>query len=153
VRLSGVDYAQLLCDLLLEGTPVVTAVRGGSMWPFIPDGAVVRLVPVQADELRVGQVVVRRAHQGRVVVHRLSRRRGDDMETWGDGGPWPDGEGKVGEIIGRVVAIQEHGQWRPVVVRSPLRMRWRYVKRALRHRLGLADRPGAPPCEPDGGAA
>lgn len=154
MTLSGAAYGQLVGDLLVEGQPVLTAVGGASMGPFIPDGAVVRLIPLAPEHLRVGEVVVRRSGaEGRLLCHRLARRHGDRAQTWGDACAEPDDWGEVGEMIGRVEAIQEGERWRPVVVRSPLRMRWRYVKRRLRRWLGLDGRPSPSPCEPDAGGS
>ena len=149
MRIPAGTYTALLCELLAEGTPVITAVRGGSMWPFIPDGAVVRIVPVTAAGVRVGEVIVRRRRDDSPVCHRLSRRRGDQVQTWGDAAADPDGWGPVTEVIGRVVSIEGAGGPYPLVVRSPLRMGWRYVKRRLRRWLRAGQRPAPPPCAPD----
>ena len=154
MRLSGAAYGQLVADLLVEGQPVLTAVGGASMRPFIPDGAVVRLVPLAPEHPRVGEVVVRRSGaEGRLLCHRLARQSGVRIQTWGDACAEPDDWGEAGETIGRVEAIQEGERWRPVVVRSPLRMRWRYVKRHLRRWLGLDGQPNPSPCEPDTGGS
>ena len=153
MRLPAELYGQLLRDLLAEGTPVITTVHGASMAPFIPDGATVRIVPVSAGEAAVGQVVVRSWGGGRLLCHRLSARRGERVQTWGDACFEPDGWGAATEIIGRVEAIQAGEQWRRVVERPPWRMCWRTVKRRLRQWLRLVQPPGPPPCEPDQGVA
>lgn len=151
MRVSGSVYAQLLRDLLAEGKPIVSAVHGGSMWPAIPDGAIVRLVPAAAQDTRVGQIVLRCGPDDRLVCHRFAERRGEEVLTWGDTCSEPDGWGPASEIIARVEAIQTGEEWRPVLVRSPLRMRWRFIKRRLWGVLGIRDEYCPWPCQPEAG--
>ena len=45
------------------------------MYPLIPDGSVLTLVPAPASALRLGDVALYRSHDGRFICHRLLARR------------------------------------------------------------------------------
>jgi signal peptidase I len=135
VKAAAADYLALLEEIATEGTAVTMRVRGSSMLPAIPNGAVVRLEPLADGTLGVGQVVALR-DAGRMLCHRVVRvyRVGDQkwVQTWGDMCPQPDVAVPVSSVIGLIVAIVEDGSERPLQPRPSWHIRARYLKRALR---------------------
>ena len=76
-------------------------VRSGSMTGYAPIGSLVVARPLQAAEIKVGDVIlIRRQHEGRVmapVLHRVIERNADKdgqtvVRTKGDANPDPDPE-------------------------------------------------------------
>jgi hypothetical protein len=109
--------AILLRDLTAEGKPVEIPVRGSSMRPWLRDGDRVRLVPMTAEEMRVGDVVVRVNTAGPVIhrfVGRWPSRQGWRLLTKGDGAPRLDPPARVDELVGRVVARVRDGRAEPL---------------------------------------
>jgi hypothetical protein len=105
--------AILLRDLAAEGKPVEIPVWGISMRPWLRDGDRVRLVPVTAAEVRVGDVVVRVNATGPVIhrfVGRWPSRQGRRLLTKGDGAPRLDPPARADELVGRVVARVRDGR-------------------------------------------
>jgi hypothetical protein len=105
--------AILLRDLTADGKPVEIPVRGISMRPWLRDGDRVRLVPMTAEEMRVGDVVVRVNTAGPVIhrfVGRWPSRQGWRLLTKGDGAPRLDPPVRADELVGRVVARVREGR-------------------------------------------
>lgn len=72
--------------LVSEGHTVTLFVRGHSMNPFLHDRRDrVLLTPFSADALRRGRVVLAQCPDGRVVLHRILTRHGDQLTLMGDG--------------------------------------------------------------------
>lgn len=82
---------------------VRVAVRGGSMRPLLCDGDRVRVL-VGAPP-RTGDVVVALTG-GRLLVHRVTRRRPSGCELRGDDAPLCDPPIEAGRVLGRVVAVE-----------------------------------------------
>ena len=85
----------------------VVVIRGSSMSPAIPLGAVVDLTRVQPKDLKVGDVVTVKSPGGTVYTHRISRIAqlpdGLYIETKGDAVDRPDTPLQpVSEVTGRV---------------------------------------------------
>ena len=74
---------EIVCALLAQQTPVQFAPRGPSMHPLLRDGDCVRIVPAALDFLRPGHLVLYRAH-GRLILHRLIRRKGSGLHICAD---------------------------------------------------------------------
>lgn len=60
----------LVAELAREEIPAEITVRGASMRPALDDGDRVRLVPITAAELRLGDVIARHGPEG-PILHRL----------------------------------------------------------------------------------
>ncbi|MGA2133206.1 MAG: S24 family peptidase [Bryobacteraceae bacterium] len=82
-------------------------VTGSSMLPALWPGD---LLDVQRSaEIRPGDVVVYQRH-GRLVVHRVASRSGDQITTHGDRLKHPDLPVPAAEILGRVVGVERRGR-------------------------------------------
>jgi signal peptidase len=85
--------------------PIV--IRGGSMSPAIPLGALIDVVPVDPHELAVGDVVTIKADNGVLITHRIVRIQqatdGLFFEVKGDANATPDPAAvPASAIVGRV---------------------------------------------------
>jgi predicted phage tail protein len=84
------------------------------MRPFIRDGDVVEVTPVDAEALRRGDVVLRVDAHERPLVHRVIEiergRTGLQVRTRGDAMAVADGAVDGRQILGRVVAVERNGR-------------------------------------------
>ncbi|MEZ4392508.1 MAG: S24/S26 family peptidase [Polyangiales bacterium] len=90
---------------LRDGQTVRWVVRGGSMWPAIPDGSEVEVTPCAASDLRVGEVAAF-CRGGALVVHRVIARSGDGLRFRGDSLRRDDGLVPPGEVLGRAKVLR-----------------------------------------------
>jgi len=96
-QLGGVA-AELARAQLAAGRPLRTRAAGHSMWPAVPDGAVVEVLPLPA-RLRVGDVVLVEL-RGALVLHRVIALDAHAVFTKGDAVPWADGPTSRPEVLG-----------------------------------------------------
>ncbi|MCI5560896.1 MAG: S24/S26 family peptidase [Phocaeicola sp.] len=69
-----------------EGNKTVIIARGNSMRPFIMDRRdQLILAPVQTENLHVGQCVLATTNLGKIVLHRIIKKQGDQLTLCGDG--------------------------------------------------------------------
>ena len=110
--LSGQALLELMRAVLSRGLPFRFCARGWSMEPFIKDGDVITVAPLQHGLPGVGDVVafVRPADE-RLVVHRVIARRTSAVLIQGDNETtYPDGFIPHQALLGRVTRIERHGR-------------------------------------------
>lgn len=111
-------HAELVRSLLADGLSVSKPVSGDSMLPSIPSGVVLQVEPLAQTPPRLGDVVFFEACDGRTIIHRVSlrfRRRSQPwVQTWGDNCQKPDAPVPACNILGRIVAMQVNGEWKPL---------------------------------------
>jgi signal peptidase I len=108
--LSGPALAEVAREVLARGHSFRFLAPGGSMSPFIRDGDVVTLVPLDGSTCISGDVVAFvMPRSGRLVVHRTIAVDGDRYRIQGDNNPEEDGEFPRNVIIGRVARIERNG--------------------------------------------
>jgi len=111
LRLSNLGQLELLRAFAERGAQLRTHVTGSSMRPFIRDGDVVTLAPLDGGVPRVGEVVAAvLPDPERLVVHRVVARRGDGWTIRGDACPRPDGVVGSADVLGRVVRVERGGR-------------------------------------------
>ena len=98
--------------VLARGVPFRFCARGWSMAPFIRDGDVITVVPLQRTTPGTGQIVAFvRPGEGNVVVHRVVARRGSDSLIQGDAvSGCTDGIIAAENLLGRVTRIERDGR-------------------------------------------
>ena len=106
VHVDSVELGALSAELLNSGVAVRLRVRGASMRPFICDGDEVTLEQVGPDSLRCGQIVLIRANDNVLMLHRLVARRGAAVRTRGDAHLRNDGWLPATTVLGRVTAVK-----------------------------------------------
>ena len=73
---TEVASSELVADLLARNQSVQVRVRGQSMSPSIRDGDLLTIAPTDGRGLRLGDVLFYRDDAGRLLCHRLLRKRG-----------------------------------------------------------------------------
>jgi hypothetical protein len=116
-RSIEVDRAELL-EVVREATSAGASlwirIRGGSMMPAIPIDAEVRVVPLAARPIRVGDVVLARATGGQPVLHRVRSLSGRHVQTKGDNLMAPDDPLPVSDVIAVADAVRTDGRVTPI---------------------------------------
>ncbi len=111
--LSAQALLALMEGVLARGLPFRFCARGSSMLPFIQDGDVICVAPLNGGRPGLGQVVAYRQGGSRLVVHRVTGRAGAGWRIQGDNLPGGAAERVAGgEILGRVTCIERRGQAR-----------------------------------------
>ena len=104
------EFAEVGSDFLRAGISLRFSARGASMRPLVRDGDVLFVEPVDASGISVGDVVLCRDSNGRVLVHRVIRRSKDRSNTrfliHGDQVSRPDGWFTADQVLGRVSSFE-----------------------------------------------
>lgn len=110
--LSGFALLELMRAVLARGVPFRFKARGWSMAPFIRDGDVILVNPLQRDLPGIGAVVAFiRPEDGKLVVHRIVGRQGAAVLIQGDNvTSLPDGIVPQENLLGRVMRIDREGR-------------------------------------------
>jgi hypothetical protein len=96
-----VNFENTVTDLLARGVPVRFRARGDSMHPTIRCGEHLRVVPVEAAEVAVGDVVLARHKRG-LTAHRVVWIDGARIITRGDNCSHDDPAFTSEDLVGRV---------------------------------------------------
>lgn len=117
------DFEKLAASFLNAGQRMRFKARGNSMRPFILDGDLVEVQPIETHKPNRGDVVLCRLHDGRLVVHRVIQVAQDYVLIQGDALPYPDGRipytqvlGKVDTVFRRNKQIQMNTPWKKFLV-------------------------------------
>lgn len=116
-RLIGhTSLGAVVAGVLNSGSAVRLRVVGKSMRPTIQDGDLIEVRPFKPEALRIGDVVLFRASEARLLAHRIvqiSDRQGniESIMTKGDTFQEPDPRITPSQVLGRVVLICRHSEW------------------------------------------
>lgn len=99
-------------DVLARGIPFKFQARGSSMMPFIRDGDVITIAPLQRGGAGLGTIVAfTRPGNGILVVHRIVDISENLFFINGDNYPQnPDGWVPFENLLGRVVEVNRNGR-------------------------------------------
>ncbi|MFQ5574716.1 MAG: signal peptidase I [Terriglobia bacterium] len=110
------DFVQLSSEVLERGGVLRFRALGGSMHPFIKNGEILRVKPVESADVDCGDVVFYWTRGRGVVAHRLIRKKrlnGEDIFVMkGDSVPVFDELVRAEQVIGKVIAIERNGRVR-----------------------------------------
>lgn len=100
----------LLQAVLSKGVPFRFRAKGCSMSPFIRDGDVITLAPINIRKPGLGDVVAfTRPETGNLVVHRIIALKGNAVQISGDSIPdKPDGIFPTNDLLGRVIRVERN---------------------------------------------
>ena len=114
LKLDDDAFAQLSAEILRQGGSFQFRAHGSSMSPFIRDGDLLTIAPVDAASLEIGDVALYRTRRDRIVAHRVVGRatQGGELvlETRGDARLASDRPVPGGRVMGCVVRIQRGGR-------------------------------------------
>jgi signal peptidase I len=112
ITLSRDELGVLSAAILRRGNDLRFRARGDSMRPFIRDGDVLLVRP--GLEIRLGDVVLCRFGDGRLLAHRVTmvhkQSHPRSILLQGDACLWPDGLVLLDNVLGRVVAVERGRQ-------------------------------------------
>jgi hypothetical protein len=104
--LSGRALQEFLQAVLAKGASFRFEARGFSMHPFIKDGEVITISPVQRGRLYAGDVVAFcHPETGRLTVHRIVKKNAQDFLLRGDNCSEADGLVPAASLLGRVTEV------------------------------------------------
>jgi hypothetical protein len=107
LRLSNLAQLELLRGFIERGKTLRTRVRGFSMIPFINDGDVITISPMDGKAPKVGEVVAFiHPGLGQLAVHRIIARKGDRWLIRGDSSTDADGLVRNDQLIGQVTCVE-----------------------------------------------
>ena len=97
--------------VLDRNVPFRFTAKGFSMFPFIKDGDVVTIHPIDKDKLRIGDVVaVFQESSEKLMVHRLIKKSDDICVLKGDNNPEPDEMVSIEKLLGFVKNVERNGE-------------------------------------------
>ncbi|MGB3905130.1 MAG: signal peptidase I [Anaerolineae bacterium] len=118
IRCRGPHFFQLATGILAGGNVLRFRAHGGSMYPFVRDGDVVEVKPVQASAVGLGDVVLCGYGEDRLVVHRVIRVNRENgrvvLAIKGDSARHPDRPIYPEQVLGQVIAIERGGRKLPL---------------------------------------
>src|SRR5262245_5511601 len=97
--------ARVLIKLTRAGFSVPFVALGSSMWPAIPSGSLLEIVPCHPADLAPGDVAAYE-NAGAIVVHRVTHRGPNGLGFKGDSLSGMDGMVADGRILGRVRVLR-----------------------------------------------
>lgn len=114
MRRKGLDFVELSNEILACGCKLRFRAKGGSMHPFIRDGDILVIAPIDAWKISLGDVIFHRIKGGGVAAHRVIKKffqggklifitKGDSSSGYGD-------KVLLEEVLGRVIAIERNGR-------------------------------------------
>jgi len=110
LSLSGEALGKLLQAVLNSGASFRFRAKGYSMSPFIKDEDIITISPLLS-KIRPGQIVAfLHPETGKLVVHRVIKKKGDFYLIKGDRGLDIDGEIPRGDILGTVTDVEREGK-------------------------------------------
>jgi signal peptidase I len=100
----------MVCEILQDGARVRMTATGSSMRPFIRDGDVVELEPLDPASVRPGDVVLALLENGKNVLHRVARAQEDRLILKGDALRSPDPPVLKDRLVARVASVHRGGR-------------------------------------------
>lgn len=110
--ISSDALLDLMGDVLARGVPFKFKARGSSMTPFVRDGDVITISPLDQGRVGLGMIVAFN-YPGRrnLVIHRIVDVAPDEVLIKGDNSPdKPDGWIPNGNLLGHVIEIRRAGR-------------------------------------------
>jgi signal peptidase I len=147
-------FVHVTADLLREGYSVRFQAKGASMYPTIEDGEKVVVEPVAPTQIKWGDIILYRRHEG-MIAHRVIGIGSDyDRATTqssalslcdvlllrGDASDFPDEPVEVSRVLGKVVAVERSDRkvqldTRSAICLSAVRLCAARLRRAMSRRL------------------
>ncbi len=112
LSLSSQQLEKIMRGVFDKGASFRFKGKGFSMYPFIRDGDVLTIAPLQGASPRFGDVVVfTHPTTGKLIIHRIVGKRAGAYRTKGDNAPEEDGMISRATIVGRVTNVKRNGKY------------------------------------------
>ncbi len=129
LNLKGEDFTFIIQNVLGREKILRFKAKGASMSPFIKDGDILEITPVNGAEIRAGDVIFYRIGEKRMVAHRVIKKIiQNDKLFFLSKGDSNTGKGETvysEQILGRVIAIERKG--RRILINYCLKNRLLYI--------------------------
>jgi Peptidase S24-like len=111
LSLPSQQLEKLMREVLGKGACFRFQGKGFSMSPFIKDGDVLTIAPVQGSAPGFGDVVVfTHPHTGKLIIHRIIGKKASSFLAKGDNALEEDGPISRAAILGRVAKVERNGK-------------------------------------------
>jgi hypothetical protein len=114
VKLNHSEFTQLSSEILDEGKILRFTAHGSSMAPFIRDGDILTVEPVDHTLLRVGKIVFYRTEGDSLIAHRIVGIQEDSegilLKVRGDVSPGSEDVITLDKILGLIVSVARRGK-------------------------------------------
>ncbi len=139
LELTASDLADVVREVTAAGGSLWFRATGHSMGRCIAHGTLVLVGPVV--RLERNDVVLARVPSGRLVLHRVVRRRNNEVILCGDRKAEPDPPVRLEDVLGIVEKVDQNGRLMSVseLPKPSLRTRLRRAKKRLTSRLFRRD--------------
>lgn len=124
------EYVAVLKQLVEEGQQVSMTVVGTSMEPFLKDQQDAICFQRPRRKLRPGDMVFYQRKNGQYVMHRICKKKQEDLYLAGDHQSVLEGPVKERQIFAVVTSVQKNGKW--INEKHPV---WRFYADIWRHLL------------------
>jgi signal peptidase I len=112
LSLPSQHLEKLMRGVLGKGASFRFQGKGFSMSPFIKDGDVLTIAPLQGAPPGFGDVVVfTHPNTGKLIIHRIIGQKAGSYLTKGDNAPEEDGLISRAAILGRVAKVERNGKY------------------------------------------
>lgn len=113
MKCNRLDFLEVSREILTRGARVRFQAHGGSMHPFIKNGDILEVEPVDKQKISLGDIIFYHAADRHMAVHRVIKKffQNDKPVFITKGDSIIDCQEKVflEEILGRVVGIERNG--------------------------------------------
>jgi len=111
LKLSGPALVEILQAVLDKRVPVRFRAKGSSMTPFIKDGDVITVFPLEGSQPRLGDIVAFTHPVTRsLAVHRLIGKKGPDFRFKGDNVSGIEDIVALNSLLGCVKLVERNGR-------------------------------------------
>jgi len=115
VNNPGEAFLELSHQILnRKGKHLSFRARGGSMSPFIRNGEIIEIRPIESRKIKSGDIIFYRANPNKLITHRVIKRILENGKivfiTKGDRSPTFDERVYSGDVLGKVVAVEKNGR-------------------------------------------
>jgi signal peptidase I len=118
LKANRTDFLELTQELLQRGTMLRFRAHGRSMHPFIKDGSILTVEPLNGASARIGDVIFYRRSDGSLTAHRLVDITGQQNDgvlvTKGDSLKYYDPPVPAGQVMGRVILVEDRERQLPL---------------------------------------
>lgn len=112
------EFSRLASEILARGSLLRFRAHGGSMYPFVKNGDIVQVRPVQGSASGLGDVVFCRYGEDRLLVHRVIGVSSENGRVAfllkGDSARHRDSPIYPEQVLGQVIAIERGGRKVPL---------------------------------------
>lgn len=106
ISISNDEFFKTAISFINEGKQVQIPAKGNSMLPFIREGKdTIILEKLNENSIKKGNIVLALQNNGRYVVHRIEKAKGNNVTLRGDGNPYARENCTKQDIIAEVTTV------------------------------------------------